>query len=91
MRKIKDNINLKELEKFGFRYDKVLNKYTKVFDYGFFWRDIDVYIDNPNFKSRQIKAYSSIMADIIKEEWIENNIQDLIKADLVEKVDSNER
>lgn len=91
MLKIKDNIDLKELEKFGFRYDKVLNKYTKVFDYGFFWRDIDVYIDNPNFKHREIKAYSSIMTDSIKEEWIENNIQDLIKADLVEKVDSNER
>lgn len=87
MLKIKDNIDLKELKKYGFRYDKVLNKYTKVFDYGFFWRDIDVYIDNPNFKSREIKAYSSIMTDSIKEEWIKNNIQDLIKADLVEKVD----
>mgnify|MGYP007013924496 CR=1 FL=1 len=86
MKKQLEGINLRKLEKYGFRYDKVLNKYTKVFDYGFFWRDIDVYIDNSNFKHREIKAYSSIITDSIKEEWIENNIQDLIKADLVEKV-----
>ena len=87
MLKIKDNVDLKELEKFGYIYDEQLNKYTKLFHYCWFWREIDVYIDNPNFKSREIQAYSSIITEIVKEEWIEKNIQDLIKADLVEKVE----
>lgn len=86
MLKIKDNVDLKELEKYGFRYDRGLNKYTKMINYGFIWRDIDIYIDNPNFKPREIKAFSNVMLDIVKEDWIENNIQDLIKADLVENV-----
>lgn len=30
MLKIKDNVNLKELEKFGFEYDDVFGKYKKV-------------------------------------------------------------
>ena len=86
MLKIKDDIDLKELEKYGFIFDRTLNKYTKVIAYPFFYRDIDVYIDNPNFQPREIKAYSSVMQDVVKEDWIENNIQDLIKDGLVEKV-----
>ena len=30
MLKIKDNVDLKELEKFGYVYDEQLNKYTKL-------------------------------------------------------------
>ena len=86
MLKIKDNIDLKELEKYGFIFDRTLNKYTKVIDYPFFYREIDVYIVNPNFQPREIKAYSSIVQDVVKEDWIESNIQDLIKDGLIEKV-----
>ena len=87
MLKIKDDIDLKELEKYGFRFDRYSNKYTKVVAYPFFYIDIDIYIDNPNFQHREIKAYSSIIYDIVKEDWIEINIQDLIKDGLVEKVE----
>ena len=80
-----EKVELKELEKYGFEFDRTLNKYTKVIAYPFFFRDIDVYIDNPNFQHREIKAYSSIVNDIVKEDWIENNIQDLIKDGLVIK------
>jgi hypothetical protein len=87
MLKIKQNVDLKELEKYGFEYNRQNNTYVRTFSHVFFYREIEIYIDNPNFKSGEIKAYSSIIQDFPKEDWIEKNIQDLIKADLVEKID----
>ena len=79
MLKIKDNVDLKELEKFGFNYNIEDDSYDNV---------ISCYeileIDN---KTKQIKLF------INDEYWMchtENNtfdlLYDLIKADLVEKV-----
>ena len=87
MLKIKDNVDLKELEKFGFEYDFKFNYYVKRVNYQFYYREIIVFISNPNFKEREIQGYSSIFQDIPCEKWLENNIQDLIKVDLVEKVE----
>lgn len=87
MYKIKDNVDLKELEKYGFKYNSMYYAYTKVFTYGFFTRHINIYIDNPRFQYREMRAYSSIPYDLLNDEYIESVIQDLIDADLVEKVE----
>ena len=80
-----EKIDLKELEKYGFKYNRQNNTYIKTFSHVFFYREIEIYIDNPNFKRGEIKAYSSITQDFPKEDWIEKNIQDLIKDGLVVK------
>ena len=85
MLKIKDNVDLKELEKFGFKecpfyYFTNINK-------DMYYEDEDIAI---NKKNRQIYM-------IIDDEVYEMNLgiksfdylYDLIKADLVEKVDDN--
>lgn len=87
MLKIKDNVDLKELEKYGFEYDFKLNYYVKRINYQFYYREIVVFINNPNFKVRELKVYSSVIQDNPNEKWLESNIQDLIKANLVEKVE----
>lgn len=80
MLKIKDNVNLKELEKFGFEkceeernYWKYvfLNKYGDELQY---WVDFDTRIIE--FASQDCKIYK-----------VDATLYDLIKADLVEKVD----
>lgn len=71
MLKIKDNVDLKELEKFGFWKDSDINVYRKDIMTG--WINI--------FEDRIIDVrVGSSMAIFI--DWI----YDLIKADLVEKV-----
>lgn len=84
MLKIKDNVDLKELEKFGFEYEepvyqKKISKTGKEFIYCDIYaessREIDIYIgddidDNP-------RDDCPINVDVL---------YDLIKADLVEKV-----
>ena len=77
MLKIKDNVDLKELEKFGFRYFK--NEFN----------DYEVYeIDNwnswlgVNVKDKILQIGVQDYTDIE-----DNVIYDLIKADLVEKVE----
>lgn len=87
MLKIKDNVDLKELEKYGFEYDFKLNYYVKRINYQFYFREIVAFISNPNFKKGEIQVYSSVIQDNPSEKWLESNIQDLIKANLVEKVE----
>ena len=83
MLKIKDDVDLKELEKFGFKYKE--NKrlpYNSTFD----WNDMlevkgnkeQIYIRA--FDKREITVYSTCGIAIDK-------LFDLIKADLVEKVE----
>lgn len=83
MLKIKDNVDLKELEKFGFRYKE--NKklpYNSTFD----WNDMievkgskeQIYIRA--FDKKEITVYSTCGIAIDK-------LYDLIQADLVEKVE----
>lgn len=88
MLKIKDNIDLKELEKFGI----ITSRYK---------------INKNNFNYKRVKAIFKDTDDLCLltisdkrtidlEDYCDNNVYldtlyDLIKADLVEKVDSNER
>ena len=75
MLKIKDNVDLKELEKFGFkkiRFNEFRNYYNKEendIDY-FIWEDTRIIEINSNNYDREL----------------DNLLYDLIKADLVEKV-----
>jgi len=77
MLKIKDNINLKELEKFG--YHKIMCDYTKhPEDVGKFYR-------KSICKNGNLIEIVEILHQNIDYEF-ENSIQDLIQAGLVEKV-----
>lgn len=80
MLKIKDNVDLKELEKFGFEEDE-----AQYFYYGF---------TEPNDKSeiriyveKDTKLISTGFDPFVSPYKIHDKIYDLIKADLVEKVE----
>ena len=85
MLKIKDNVDLKELEKFGFKkhtkayYRCQRNDYIKILPHGYIEVQKDtgwVSQDGTNFfRSDEIKY--------------QDTLYDLIKADLVEKVEDN--
>ena len=83
MLKIKDAIDLKELENYGFEYSEEERNYWKyVFldRYGAgkqYWIDIDTRIIEFSVDTARILNYDT-------------TIYDLIKADLVEKVESEE-
>ena len=89
MLKIKDNVDLKELEKFGFeidedniKIDSSLIIYSK-----YCWKNLFIYVD----ENRIIYAEQ---CDYIKGQVLGGNenfdtLYDLIKADLVEKVGDN--
>lgn len=84
MLKIKDNVDLKELEKFGFNFRGDYNAYVR---YYFKIPNAETLVDK---KSKIIKNYddSFIQFGIPSDEKL---LEDLIKADLVEKVgDSND-
>lgn len=88
MLKIKDNVDLKELEKYDFSYDKSQKTYFKhiepdnLINFVFFQGlGIELYI---NEKDRIIKCYGGINAEDLKVN--EEDIIDLIKEDLVEKI-----
>ena len=85
MLKIKDSVNLKELEKFGFEYDEDNNYY---FYYGFTRPDcnseIRMYVDKYD---RIITTGFDIY---VAEDKIHDKIYDLIKAGLVEKVEEKD-
>lgn len=80
MLKIKDNVDLKELEKFGFKYDE-LNKGYKIQsnhfkDFG----NAEMFIyENHNLLFNQSAYFTN-------EHFLIDTLYDLIKADLVEKV-----
>ena len=81
MLKVKNNLDLKELEKFGFETDNWY--YTKSYDFDYY--EIIIKIDE---KKRTIQIKNDYYdADFTCD--IPNVIYDLIKADLVEKVDNN--
>lgn len=90
MLKIKDNVDLKELEKFGFEYEPMFNSkkeevlgYYKIsFDYDF--TSYDYIIDVKDRDIMLTKDNESFDDDNVREFDI---LYDLIKADLVEKVD----
>ena len=77
MLKIKDNVDLKELEKYGYN-NKYSDDYEKVTDYA-----KTIWIET---EDRHIWLEDS-MSYFDDNKTIEPLINDLIKADLVEKVD----
>lgn len=83
MLKIKDNIDLKELEKFGYRQDVPMSfSYHKVL----YLKGVEIFVDTG---TRQIHEHYLNNEGCAYENL--KYIDDLIKADLVEKVsDSNE-
>lgn len=88
MLKIKDNIDLKELEKYGFEYisNMIMRRYRKG-NIRIFENDIDIDIDKENSIARMITIQTIQNGDEINYVEIDNVIFDLIKADLVEKVE----
>lgn len=80
MLKIKDNVDLKELEKFGFRYHKDLVYKSKKSE----WSVVEVGID-PSTKIINIAAIPDLF------HTVEDTLYDLITAGLVEKLGKNER
>ena len=82
MLKIKDNVDLKELEKFGFKYSEVIDgtyTYHIPSSYG---QKKDLHINKYGYMSMEL--YTNVYGMNIP-----NIIYDLIKADLVEKVDED--
>ena len=80
MLKIKDDVDLKELEKFGFRRsDKIFNY---IYDY-----TIRTTIDSQIkiYADRHIKISQTSMLDLNNS--LQNKLYDLIQAGLVEKVE----
>ena len=81
MLKIKDDVDLKELEKFGFKFDEDSGKYS-----------YNVILKNKNggitltVQSWNRKIYLWANINSSKNEEIIEFLYDLIKADLVEKV-----
>lgn len=87
MLKIKDNVDLKQLEKFGFirlEDDSRNHKYSwkRVLDGGFY----EIYIARDNRLSFYLESYFQFNYLRIKEKLFDK-IYDLIKADLVEKME----
>lgn len=72
MLKIKDNVDLKELEKFGFKKDKNIYYYKNIFDIIVLMIFDNRKISNPTDDNGNLLLY------------------DLIKADLVEKVEDKQ-
>ena len=77
MLKIKSNIDLKELEKFGFIEEYNWYEKEKEFCTG----DLLRYFINKNNRTIEVSTYDGV------ELCLDNTLYDLIKADLVEKVD----
>ena len=101
MLKIKDNVDLKELEKFGFEYvcrsyviDDIGNtkteEYAKIYKGIILGRDYKVdcsiYICNPDRRIGFGMVTSKYEYELYKK-FVEETLYDLIKADLVEKVE----
>jgi hypothetical protein len=78
MLKIKDNVDLKELEKFGFSYYD--NKTSCYYGCCGKWTEkIDIFVNNARYISIFVKDNKTCFET--------DTLYDLIKADLVEKTD----
>ena len=80
MLKIKNNVDLKELEKFGFEHERLIYVKEIKKKSGVFTEEKTIYIDE---KNRDISIGQGLFNTDIELDTIYN----LIKADLVEKVD----
>lgn len=78
MLKIKDNVDLKELEKFGFEFERGTT-FTKTIG--------ESYITTSDCDLRKISIYIEDWEIEDNRNEIFNTLYDLIKADLVEKIE----
>lgn len=85
MYKIRENVGLKELEKYGFQYNSSSKFYERKID-NKWWNIISVDEDREIFEmTEEIGYWTCTFSD---EEWFDTkNIDDLIKANLVVKVE----
>lgn len=87
MLKIKDGIDLKELEKFGFVYENLYSGYVKYINTGFHIIYIIVFENNSNYEKGTIKGNSNKAIDcIFKDDRLMGLCKDLVESGLVEKV-----
>ncbi len=83
MLKIKDNVDLKELEKYGFGYNTYLNAYTIEIASDRRGACVELVID----KDRKIRiVFGGQDTGDCGEDYIDDTLFDLIKDDLVEKM-----
>ena len=85
MLKIKDNVDLKELEKFGFEKDR-WKCYIKTICEGRRGQSFELIISS---NRRVLEGFSNGADGSGEEADLDDTLYDLIKADLVEKVDDN--
>lgn len=85
MLKIREDVDLKELEKYGFEFDTSSGFYERKID-NKWWNIICVAKDKEIFEmTEEIGYWTATFSD---EEWFDTkNIDDLIKANLVVKVE----
>ena len=82
MLKIKDNVDLKELKKYGFiKVKKGTTGFTDIVDY-WYSKDNSEYECITIFKDRTV--YLGV--DVTGDSYVYDTLFDLIKADLVEKI-----
>ncbi len=89
MLKIKDNVDLKELEKFGYRIFDEAFGYVKTIEKGMFSGTI-IRIYKRDKEIEQCYLSDKLVRNVFiwhKDELNKENIQDLIQAGLVEKVE----
>ncbi len=85
MLKIKDIVDLKELEKFGFK--PKYNEDTGKIERYIYNNSMVINIkDRKMYPFRKYNEYSEIDLEYFKADFVEEALYDLIKADLVEKV-----
>ena len=84
MLKIKDNVDLKELEKYGFKYSRYYLGYAKTICYGRRGQQFDLII----YDDRILSGYAAGADGDGEESAIDDTIYDLIKADLIVKVEA---
>lgn len=88
MLKIKESVDLKELEKFGFGYNEKYEAYIRLSDLGIQNIKTYIFLHNPNYKKYELVCESSLWYDrIFSDDRIGLLNQDLIQAGLVEKVE----
>lgn len=85
MLKIKNDVDLKELEKFEFKAK--YNENTGELHRYIYKNSMVIYIDNKYIRPfRQLNEYSELDLEYFKADFVEEVLYDLIQAGLVEKV-----
>ena len=84
MLKIKDNIDLKELEKLGFNFEKEHGLFSNRYIYEYNEQTIEVNADDRTILAEDVSGSYSFGAIV---DSVLTKLYELIKSDLVEKVE----